>query len=760
MVLYDTENSAMTRGLAALCLAIGLALGATAAQATPGGEAGPPAEVVGELQVLVGDDFENRTSTRMHFVEDRRTGEHLRLRFGGSPPLGLRSGDTVRVRGQRQGDELLLAADGDGAGTEVLAAEVSSMLGEQRTLVIAGHLQDQALACSAAEIRDLMFDESSGYTVAGLFEGMSFGKVWLTGQVAGLYTIPSTTADGCTPFTWATELEAAAAADGIDHDAYDRVVFVIPRNGCPYSGLGQVGGSKSRSWVLHCDLEDVYAHELGHNAGMNHAGNASSSYGDTSDIMGFGGLYLRELNAPHHEQMAWQESSQIEEVTASGVYEVAPLELDANEAVVPQTLKVAKPDTGEWYYLSYRAPIGFDANLPSGLFDKLQIHRYGGNGGETTYLKALRDGEVYSDAANDISFTAQSHDAESFTVHVDFGGGGPTCAPGTPLLSIVPGHQNGFAGDVRSYSISLENADGAGCATSSFSLASSVPNGWTGTLTPSTLSLAPGQQGSATLSVTSASGAAEGTYSVHLDATDASRATSASASYGVDPGPCSPGPIQATLNPTSQSGGAGAVLSYGLQVSNADDASCPATTVNLAAQLPAGWSGQVLPANLSLAPGTAGMATLTVASTASTVDGSYAVGAIVVDSADAGRSAVASGVAVVDAPQPPPRGDEQAPTTPSGVSASAKKKHINIAWSASSDNVGVAGYTVLRDGVPIAQVGSTGFSDHDVARGATYSYEVVAFDEAGNASAPGGPSAATLGGGGGSGGGRGKGKNR
>src|SRR5262249_11144287 len=66
---------------------------------------------------------------------------------------------------------------------------------------------------------------------------------------------------------------------------------------------------------------------------------------------------------------------------------------------------------------------------------------------------------------------------------------------------------------------------------------------------------------------------------------------------------------------------------------------------------------------------------------------------------------------------------------------------VDLSWSASSDAVGVAGYSIIRNGVAIANVsGSTlSFADTTVAPNTTYSYTVTASDAAGNVSAPSAP---------------------
>jgi chitin-binding protein len=65
-----------------------------------------------------------------------------------------------------------------------------------------------------------------------------------------------------------------------------------------------------------------------------------------------------------------------------------------------------------------------------------------------------------------------------------------------------------------------------------------------------------------------------------------------------------------------------------------------------------------------------------------------------------------------------------------GVSEST----IDLMWSASTDNVGVKSYTVLRDGLVVAQTAVTSYKDSGRRAGVTYRYEVLASDAAGNAS--------------------------
>ena len=82
--------------------------------------------------------------------------------------------------------------------------------------------------------------------------------------------------------------------------------------------------------------------------------------------------------------------------------------------------------------------------------------------------------------------------------------------------------------------------------------------------------------------------------------------------------------------------------------------------------------------------------------------------------------------------------DTTAPTVPAGLAATATKTpQVNLSWNASTDNLGVAGYTIYRNGSTLTTVSGTtlSYSDLAVTQTTTYTYKVDAFDAAGNHSA-------------------------
>jgi chitodextrinase len=82
-------------------------------------------------------------------------------------------------------------------------------------------------------------------------------------------------------------------------------------------------------------------------------------------------------------------------------------------------------------------------------------------------------------------------------------------------------------------------------------------------------------------------------------------------------------------------------------------------------------------------------------------------------------------------------GDTTPPTAPTGLTATAPSgAQVNLSWTASTDNVGVTGYRIYRNGAFLANTGTTtSFTDATAAAGTTYSYQVSAVDAAANESA-------------------------
>jgi fibronectin type 3 domain-containing protein len=79
--------------------------------------------------------------------------------------------------------------------------------------------------------------------------------------------------------------------------------------------------------------------------------------------------------------------------------------------------------------------------------------------------------------------------------------------------------------------------------------------------------------------------------------------------------------------------------------------------------------------------------------------------------------------------------DKTPPSPPTGFNGTAYSTSvIHLTWNASTDNVGVAGYMVYRDGALVGTTSGTSYSDKNLLQSTTYNYSLAAYDVAGNAS--------------------------
>lgn len=84
-----------------------------------------------------------------------------------------------------------------------------------------------------------------------------------------------------------------------------------------------------------------------------------------------------------------------------------------------------------------------------------------------------------------------------------------------------------------------------------------------------------------------------------------------------------------------------------------------------------------------------------------------------------------------------PAPDTTAPTTPTNLTPLVvSSSQINLAWTVSTDNVGVTGYDVYRNSTLLTTVTGTSYQNTGLAANTTYTYYVRAKDAAGNVSAP------------------------
>ena len=452
--------------------------------------------------------------------------------------------------------------------TSVFAA--SSTMGEQKTVVILVNFTDNtAQPKTAAELNNLVFGQVSDF-----FWENSYQKTFVSGDTFGWFTIPASTVQ-CNWDLVVQEGNRAAVAAGANLSAYTQFVYLYPNaSGCVGGGGGTIGpNGEKRVFVNGESGFNVWmiAHEMGHGFGLGHSdaldcdvsplGNncVTFGYGDVADTMAGAGHF----NAFQKERLGWLNATgapPITTVTSSGRYLIDRYETTGTTPKALKILKSTDAATGQktWYYVEYRQPIGFDSvlagrgNLTSGI-----LVRTGTLGSYSTVSLlldmtpnsaslagldfedgALAIGRSFVDAVSGVTITLAGADANGATIDVSVGGATPTptCTRVAPGISLSGPTAAVAAGSTVSYTLSLSNQDSSACAATTFNLARSIPSGWIGALTASSLSLSPGATSSTTLSVTSASNAADGGYGIGVGASSSSgsvHTANASATYTV-----------------------------------------------------------------------------------------------------------------------------------------------------------------------------------------------------------------------------------
>ena len=84
------------------------------------------------------------------------------------------------------------------------------------------------------------------------------------------------------------------------------------------------------------------------------------------------------------------------------------------------------------------------------------------------------------------------------------------------------------------------------------------------------------------------------------------------------------------------------------------------------------------------------------------------------------------------------------PTRPTLTVGTVTSSSVAFSWSTSTDDAGVLGYVVRRNGAVVGSTPGTSFTDTGLNASTPYAYQVVAIDTSGNASTPGSLLAATI----------------
>lgn len=484
--------------------------------------------VTGVVQASIADDFSRGRSTKRFEVLDA-AGQRFELRFAEATEremlamVGKRA-SIAAVQIDRQLLVLdkrrvqLLAAGGTATTTTTTATTTPSVIqGDQSTLVIMANFTDKVIECTASDVQTRLFGSTGATTNVG-YQQSSGGLVSFSGKVIGPVNINYSSTGTCDYNGWASAANAAAIAAGINPSSYMRVSYALPRNSnCGWLGLGALGGAMpSPTWTQQCTSTGLFSHELGHNLNFHHAATPGTEYGDGSDPMG--AAKLVQSNAANRVMAGWVSGSRLQDVSNAGSYAISAMESTAPSGA--QVLRLSKPDTAEYYYVSLRQPAGIDTNLWTIYQNMVTVHKSTGTLPAYTYLLATLDaGQTWTDSINGIQVTNQGVSGSSATVAVGFGGS--TCTRQAPTLSAAPASQTATPGTTVAYALSVTNNNSAACTSATFNVSQSLPAGFTGSLGATSLTLAAGATASVAWNVTTSTTSTDGIYTVNADVGEA-----------------------------------------------------------------------------------------------------------------------------------------------------------------------------------------------------------------------------------------------
>jgi hypothetical protein len=260
--------------------------------------------------------------------------------------------------------------------------------------------------------------------------------------------------------------EAAGKFPGINWSGGpDQLVLFVPpscstgdtvgrgTNGTDFSSGGAVIAESNNA------IDDVYAHETGHNYGLHHAnvrsGGTSSEYYGLYDVMGYAvGGYdeLTALSTPYRVSEGITDPGEIQDVDLGSGQ--SPVHVTATIAPRGDTsglrsVHVVDPDTGTSLYFDYRSGTGPDAGAYYRTDPTLGSFSYApgvtvnvprGTGGNDTLAvdgagdTSLAPGDAWTSASGLLTVTVTSADQSGATVSVDYDPLQAFASEGTPVI--------------------------------------------------------------------------------------------------------------------------------------------------------------------------------------------------------------------------------------------------------------------------------------------------------------------------------------
>jgi hypothetical protein len=495
--------------------------------------------IEGVLDVRHYDNFESETIQYRNFlIVDEGTAYEIPLQEDIPDGSRIELKDAYLIDDVIASEEAVLAI-----GARPVPGSPNDYTGVRKILIVPFNWQDYtSQPFSHQQIVDATFG-ALPTSLKSRIQEFSNGKLTMTGDVAPWITVPlNRPVQECAYATELDWLSAQLPALGYDKNSYDYVSYIFPpiwtQDGrCWWTGVGGTNG-----WILNGVNTNTGTaiHEMGHSFTLPHAGRIRCGLLSMDDyssctILSTGDQFSKmsyvsdnQFNGVEKVKLGW---ANFQDIVTDGVYTVGVLENDQGI----NALKIYKPDTQDWYYVSYRQPLGnFDANLPARatwgasihaqLLDLEWIPLAVDMNPSTTDIEVLADGQTFTDTLNGITIRQLSHDSMGVILDIDVPQG---CVLANPLLQIKYNTNiKRAAGGMAEYYFNLTNNNNNICPPSQFDFSADfagLPPGWSASFVPDSQALfSQDNTGDQSLlaRITSPSDIPVGTYTITIKAQD------------------------------------------------------------------------------------------------------------------------------------------------------------------------------------------------------------------------------------------------